>query len=205
MEYKGITAYAMLIALFALFIIVIGGCDITGSAVFEDTLAKIEGIDSRHGLSLHDYGYGVSHFEFNPRFPDALNAGEIDNVLEEFEKIEKGLEKGSPSMLLVDAREELLLSEKFYKLGTKTKKGLTSDGFKCGHKIFITAATHNLNMSVEHGREAVESLETLAEEYPDKAERINITRFWVKYLNSTYDFLAEDAAKNEKIMLKFCS
>ena len=184
--------------------LVLSGCSITGNAVFEDTLKKIDEIDSRHGISIQDYSSGVSHFRYNPRFPDPLNAGEVDSVVQEFRALESGLENGSASMLLVKAREDLLLSEKFYKLGTKTKKGLTSSGFRCSNEVFIRAATHNLKMSVGHGREAVENLDIITREYPEKAERINISMFWVKQLNMTYGFLEDDAIKNQRTFDRIC-
>ena len=188
-----------------LFLIALAGCSITGYSSFEDTLQEINQTDSKYGTSLHDYDNGVAYLRYNPRYPNPLNAEDIDAVVSEFAGLGNGTKEGSPGRLLVEARADLLQSEKSYKLATKTGRGLTAERFSCSDMIFVEAATINFGSSVDYGRSAVYKLSIIAENYSEEAEKIGISKFWVKYLNSTYDILEKDVAINKKRIVQFCA
>lgn len=191
------------LSLVFLLAISLAGC--STSSDFKDALSSTRSIEGRYNISIHDYSNGVAYFKYHPRYPNPMNIEDIENATAEFSDIKEDLEEGTAEMYLVDAWLALLESEKLYKLATKTTKGITSDGFGCKDIIFVEAATINFMTSVEHGRSAVENLRMLTEEYPDEAEMINITKFWVKYLNLTYDVLEDYAGNNRGRIIRMCA
>jgi hypothetical protein len=61
-----------------------------------------------------------------------------------------------------------------------------------------------MNTCAERGRSAVESLSAFIGQYPDYAEDLNITKFWIKYLNSTYAEIEKGAEQNNEIYISLC-
>lgn len=172
---------------------------------YEKTLDRITKLDKKYTTSIDDYKYGMDYLRYHPRYPKPLNPGDIPDVVEEFEKIRDDFKRDRPSFLLVDARIHLFEAEKYYKLSKKYPlKGAVEDGFNCGDMETIIEAVINLNLSVHHGRIAMNDLKEFYENYKEKAEVLDISKFWVKSVNKTFDEVAERAKKNENTINYFC-
>lgn len=180
--------------------IVLAGC-----SSFESNLKGVGDLDQKYGLSMNDYINGLAYLKDNPRYPDPMNVGEIDGIAAEYSALLSNFTEGTPEYLFLDARIDLLMSEKFYKLATKTKKGLTAYGFACNDFIYVEAADHNFGVSIEYGLNATEKLYSLADKFPDEAESLNITKFGVKFLENTYHQMDEDTVKNMKRIVDMCN
>lgn len=175
---------------------------------FSETLKELDEIDQKNGMSLHDYENGVAYLKYHPRFPDEINLNEFEGVIGDLGGVHdlfSNLRKETAAKLLVDARVALLDSEQHYRLATKTVKGLTADGFKCSDRPFIEEATKNFNISLKQGRLAVEALAGILEEYPEEAKQLDISKFWIKNLNQTYDEIDDVNQRNVNTIAYFCS
>lgn len=172
---------------------------------YDESLKKIADIDKKYGMKIDDYQQGMDYLWLKPRFPNPLNAKDIPPVIEEFNDIRNDVAKDSPSFLLVDARIHLLEAERYYKISKKyALKGYVEDGFNCNDRDDIIYTVTNINSSVDHGRMAMENLNELQEKYKDEANTVDISRFWVKSVNKTFDELAAKAKKNERVINYFC-
>ncbi|MBU0535397.1 MAG: hypothetical protein KKE20_00390 [Nanoarchaeota archaeon] len=170
------------------------------------TLKKIDKIDSKYGISLHDYDEGVAYLRYHPRFPNPINPDDFDPIIEEFVALINGTEPGTPERLIIESRIDLLQSEKLYKLAISTKKGLTDDGFKCSDAIYIQAAAINFESSIAYGRSAVEKLDYILENHYETADQnLNTRSFWIKTVNETYDELDKYALYNKQRIESFCN
>lgn len=175
---------------------------------FSKTLKELNEIDEKNGMSLHDYENGVAYMKYHPRYPDEINLNEFEGVIGDLEGVHElfhNLRKDTAAKLLVDARVALLDSEQHYRLATKTVKGLTADGFKCSDRPYVEEATKNFNMSVKQGRIAVEALARILDEYPEEAKQLDISNFWIKNLNQTYDEIDDVNQRNVNTIVYFCS
>lgn len=172
---------------------------------YEKTADKVAKIDEKYGMELDDYLYGMEYLRYHPRYPNPLNPDDIPAVVEEFSEIKKDCLDDGPSVLLVNARIHLLEAEKFYKLAKKFPvKGSVEDGFNCGEIDYVMEAVTNLNNSVMHGRLAVESLGELERDYLNEAESVDVSRYFVKTINETFDEVAQESLKNENVIRYFC-
>lgn len=177
-----------------------------GEMTYEKTLEKTAEIDSKYNLDFHeDYQYGMEYLWYKPRYPNPINPADVPEIIAEFEKIKESIEDDRPSLLLVDARINFLEAEKYFKLSKKYPlKGSVYDGFNCRDMDAITEAAGNLNLSVKHGRIAIEALSDLESSYKKEAGIIDISRYWVKSVNDTFDELADKARKNQNTINYFC-
>ncbi|MCX6707449.1 MAG: hypothetical protein NT001_04905 [Candidatus Woesearchaeota archaeon] len=174
---------------------------------FSETLEELNVIDQENGMSLHDYDNGVSYLKFHPRFPKEINLNEYEGVIGDLEGVHElfhNLKEDTAAKLLVNARVALLDSEQHFRLATKTTKGLTADGFKCSERPYVEEASMNFNISVKQGRIAVEALSRMLDEYPEEAKQIDISKFWIKNLNKTYDELDDVNQRNINTIIYFC-
>ena len=175
---------------------------------FSEALEELNEIDQKNGMSLNDYANGVAYLKYNPRYPDEINLNEFEAVIGDLGGVHdlfSNLRKDTAAKLLVNARVALLDSEQHFRLATKTTKGLAADGFKCSERPYIEEASKNFNISVRQGRIAVDTLSRLLDEYPEEAKQIEISRFWIKNLNQTYDSLDDVGQRNMNTILYFCS
>jgi len=193
-----------------LLVLAIAGCAKDGNVVkdnisddFNATLAELGRIDAEHGTGILDYTQGVSYIRWHPR-ENPLNIGEIDLILEEYDKLKGSTEDGA-SILIISARRNLLDSERHYKLAYKTAKGQLTDGFRCSEKDYIIDSIENLELSAEAGHKAIADLSKIFEKYPETAKLINVSKFWVKLVNVTYDDVANEAGVKEATFNSRCS
>lgn len=177
-----------------------------GKMTYEKILEKIAEIDNKYNMDFHeDYQYGMEYLWYKPRYPNPINPDDVPGIIAEFEKIKEGIEDDRPSLLLVDARINFLEAEKYFKLSKKYPlKGSVYDGFNCGDMDAIKEAVGNLNLSVKHGRIAIEALNDLESNYKKETDIIDISRYWIKSVNETFDELADKARKNQNTISYFC-
>lgn len=197
------TAFTVFAVLSVLSLLMIAGC--REKTQFERTLDGINKIDAEHYMNIDDYQYGMDYLKYHPRYPVPTNDEDIPGIVEELKEARDKTMNDRPSFLLADARIELLEAEKYYKIGKKYPlKGSVEDGFNCGDREVIIESVRNLNLSVYHGRAAIADLEEFQADHPKEAAVVDITRYWVKSVNETFDELAEKARKNERTINYFC-
>ncbi|MBD3313829.1 hypothetical protein GF345_05285 [Candidatus Woesearchaeota archaeon] len=184
-------------------------CEPTGQAVLtplDSTMERIAELDQKYGISLHDYDDSVAHIKYNPRYPNPLNVADFDPIIQDFADLALELEPGSYERTIVEARIDLLEAEKFYKMATKTKKGLVDDGFRCSEGIYVQAATLNFRSCVTYGRSAVEKYSYLVENHYNLTDKtLDIRRYWVNSLNESFDEIESYSRKNKKTFEKLCN
>ncbi|PIN86950.1 hypothetical protein COV19_02020 [Candidatus Woesearchaeota archaeon CG10_big_fil_rev_8_21_14_0_10_44_13] len=205
MAKKGLTSIfaAFLLIASLISISALSGCK--EKTAYEKTLEGIEEIDNAHGMDIDDYKYGMDYLWENPRFPKPTNAEDIPAIVDEFSELKKEALEDEASGLLINGRIRLLESEKFYKLAKKyPSKGYVEDGFSCGEVDEVLETAKNLNTSVMHGRIAIENLDILQKKYPKEADVVDVSPFWLKSVNKTFDNLAEVSLKNVNVISHFC-
>jgi len=191
-----------LAAMLILIAIIASSCQ--GKTAYEKTFDDLNEFDKRYNTGLDDYNYGFEHLLWNPRFPDEVNPSEIDGLNEELSALKEKAEGDEAPALLLDARINLFLAEKFFKLGRRTGKGDVYDGFSCKHGDFIINASGNMNQSVIYGRNGADALSQLLDRYPSEAAIADISPYQIKVINESFAEIADRAEKNEGTWIAFC-
>jgi len=107
---------------------------------------------------------------------------------------------------LLDFRIKSLEAEKLYTEGWQWGRGSTTDwGFGCRKgSARILNSSKIRNSSAYKGYEALEALQLLVDEFPNKAKSLNLTRIDVIFLNAAYQQVEDKARRDSKIIRSLC-
>ncbi|MAH33454.1 hypothetical protein CL615_03600 [archaeon] len=120
----------------------------------------------------------------------------------------KALNENIPQSLeyLLDFKIKTLEAEKLHIEGWQWGKGSTTDyGFGCrkGYARIINSSKIR-NASAQKGYEAINSLQMLIDEFPDKTKSLNLLQKDILFLNAAYFQIENKAAKDARLITSAC-
>ncbi len=120
----------------------------------------------------------------------------------------RALNENMPQSLeyLLDFKIKTLEAEKLHIEGWQWGKGSTTDyGFGCkkGYARVINSSGIR-NASAQKGYEALNSLQLLIDEFPDKAKSLNLLQKDILFLNAAYYQIENKAVRDAKIITSAC-
>ncbi|MBT3262249.1 hypothetical protein HN592_06160 [Candidatus Woesearchaeota archaeon] len=172
-------------------LVILVGC----SSPFEKTLKQVEKIDSQYGISLDDYGQGLSYFDTHARTVP-LNAEEIDQVISKLEALKQ--EKDEDSLAYINFRINLLNAEKFYKRASRRPFAGIHDALRCSRQQDILISINDARKSINASTDAVES-------YMREEVKINLTESWVHGVLNDNGQIYQKINQKENTILNFCN
>ena len=173
-------------------LIFVYGCASPEDAAFKKGVKRINQIDEQFGATMKTppdseenvdgliiqlTGFGAA----NENMPKALN-------------------------YLLDFRIKSLEAEKLHIEGWQWGKGSTTDyGFGCRKGTArILNSSKIRNSSAYKGYEALNSLQLLIDESPDKAKSLNLTQKDILFLNAAYQQVEDRAARDSRTIRNIC-
>lgn len=120
----------------------------------------------------------------------------------------RALNENMPQSLeyLLDFKIKTLEAEKLHIEGWQWGRGSTTDyGFGCRKGYARVINSSNIrNASAQKGYEALNSLQLLIDEFPDKAKSLNLLQKDVLFLNAAYYQIENKAARDARIITSAC-
>lgn len=177
---------------------------------FEDTFKEIKKLDEKYNTNFKEESVPQN-------IP--INFKDIDSYLEELKSLREKIfssiednptEEERASLIFIDARTLMLLSEKSYILGNIIGPiGLSTDaeGFKCSDSGHLINTAYYFNLSYNSGLEAFNNLEIILDKYrnvPEVWNLIGINEDKPTFLKSYLGKLKTDFTSNIKALEEFC-
>jgi len=182
----------LLIFIFVLSLIVIYGCDSSGTMTFKQGVERIDKMDEELGATMK-----------TP--PDS--AEKIDGLLTQIVGFAAANENLPKSLnYLVDFRIISLEAELLHIEGWQWGRGSTTDwGFGCRKgSARVLNSSKIRNSSAQKGFESLNSLQLLVDEFPNEAKSVNLSQKDVIFLNAAYQQVEDKARKDSKIIRTLC-
>jgi len=173
-------------------LIVVYGCVSSGTVTFDEGVKKINEFDKQFGATMKAP-------------PDSIE--DVDGLLAQFIGFRAANADMDKSLVnLLDFRIKSLEAERLHIEGWQWGKGSTTDyGFGCnkGSERIINSSRIR-NASAQKGYEAVGALQSFIDNYPRKAEELNLTQKDVLFINAAYQQVGEKASKDAKVISSLC-
>ena len=176
----------------AVFLMVIAyGCATT-TVTFDSGVKKINEFDKQFGATM----------KVPPNSSEGVN-GLLAQLIG-FRAANADMDK--PLVDLLDFRIKSLEAERLHIEGWQWGKGSTTDyGFGCNKgSARVLNSSRIRNASAQKGYEAVEALQSFIDNYPGKAEDVDLTQKDVLFLNAAYLQIEEKANKDSRRINSLC-
>ena len=184
---------------------------------FEEGFNKVILMDSSYNASFYKEALDVENNfhvakltepDWDKHIVSIENAEAMLNELDEFRKElneMRSTEDMEALKVFVDARKDMLLSEKLYKeweaYGSKSS---VRYGFKCGDRAAVIEASDILNESIRTAYKAVRTLDALLGNYSDAIDYYGNDKR-PKFYTSPLSLLSKEPGRNKRIIKKFCN
>ena len=175
-----------------LILIIVYGCDSSGTITFNQGVKRINKIDDKYGVDMKTV-------------PNSSQ--EINGLLAELTGF-SALNKDMPLSLkyLLDFRIKSLEAELLHIEGWQWGRASTTDwGFGCKKgSARILNSSKIRNSSAQKGYEALDALSSLLEEFPKEAKSLDLSQKDMLFLNAAYQQVEDKAAKDAGTIMNFC-
>ncbi|HLG23982.1 MAG TPA: hypothetical protein VI564_03585 [Candidatus Nanoarchaeia archaeon] len=161
--------------------------------IFEDAVARVNEIDSRHGATMTEFPFDLERLE--------LMEADINGL-----KSLKLTEGGEAFNLIINFKLAGIEAEKLINQSQKYGlKGTVELGFGCKSRPFIIETGSLKQQSAEKGAESVDALSRLLSNYPEESKKAGITQKEILFRNATFFRLFTDGQKAIKTAKSFCT
>jgi len=172
--------------------VIIYGCANQQTVGFDEGVKKINEFDKQFGATM--------------KAPPNSTEG-VDGLLAQlvgFRAANMDVDKSLANLL--DFRIKSLEAERLHIEGWQWGKGSTTDyGFGCNKgSARVLNSSRIRNASAQKGYEAVEALQSFIDNYPGKAEDVDLTQKDVLFLNAAYLQIEEKANKDSRRINSLC-
>jgi len=182
----------VLILIFAISVVIITSCTSPFEKSFNDGVERLNELDSSYNVNLKSA-------------PETTD--KIDELIFQYVGF-RALQTDVPQPLdyLIDFRLNFLESEKLNLEGWQWGRASTTEfGFGCKKGFArITESASLRNQSAQKGFEAVTTLTTFVDEYPEESKSLNLTQKDALFLNAYYFQVEKKALRDAAIVKSAC-